>query len=404
MGAREYSWGLIRRRVVERGKARWALLMPSLTLTLVIVVCVLHRASAGETESARANLVLGSAVYQRECALCHGTGGKGDGPAARFLNPRPRDFTRGIFKFRSTLLLPTDEDLFRIISQGMPGTLMPSFSYLSEEERWAVVAYIKTFIPPSLRGQPSPPVPIPEPPPQTQAMLTKGRKLYQETCSPCHGSTGTGDGPLASKLTDQWGQPIIPRDFTTGKMKGGSTPKEIYRTLTTGIGGTPMPAYKGAMSDEARWALTYYVLSLVKKAPPPAGMGNPIRGRELFTGIARFKSSGPPCIGCHSVGKLNLVGGGWGPDLSVAFPKFGQDNLTDILSTFPFPSMNPLFHDYPLTEEERTHLIAFLEQASQGTAETRFVPALFTTLALSVVALLILTTISLRASQKEAIP
>lgn len=221
---------LTRRQLAGHGRAWRALFALSLVLALVVILCTPYGARAGEPGTVKSDIALGRRVYQRECALCHGAAGKGDGLAARFLDPKPRDFTRGIFKFRSTLTLPTDDDLFRIITQGMPGTLMPSFAYLPEEERWSVVAYIKTFIPASLMGQALEPVPIPEPPHQTPALLAKGQALFQRVgCASCHGTSGNGDGPLAAKLMDQWGQRIMPRDFTTGEMKGGSTPKDIYR-------------------------------------------------------------------------------------------------------------------------------------------------------------------------------
>ena len=68
----------------------------------------------------------GKAVYDRRCALCHGVEGDGKGAAADLLDPRPRDFTTGVYKIRSTAnRVPSDQDLFRIITDGMPGTSMP---------------------------------------------------------------------------------------------------------------------------------------------------------------------------------------------------------------------------------------------------------------------------------------
>jgi len=84
----------------------------------------------------------GKKLYQRWCTQCHGDEGKGDGPAAEFVYPRPRDFTLALFKVRSTPSgqLPTDHDLFKVISEGLPGTSMPAWNkYLSENERWRKV-------------------------------------------------------------------------------------------------------------------------------------------------------------------------------------------------------------------------------------------------------------------------
>src|SRR3990172_3808821 len=108
-------------------------------------------------------LEAGKQIYNFRCAPCHGFGGAGDGPAAMTLDPRPRDFTRGLFKFKSSPPgeVVLDEDLFRTISRGIPGTAMPSWKHLlSEEQRWQVIAYIKTFSNRFKEAKPAPPVPV----------------------------------------------------------------------------------------------------------------------------------------------------------------------------------------------------------------------------------------------------
>jgi mono/diheme cytochrome c family protein len=115
-------------------------------------------------------------------------------------------------------------------------------------------------------------------------LLALGKTYYKEAgCFDCHGTTGRGDGPAAATLKDEWGYPIVPYDFTIpGRMKGGSAIKDIYRTLTAGIGGTPMPSYADSLGERERWALGYYVLSLAAKpAPAPAA-------QEMTTILTRF--------------------------------------------------------------------------------------------------------------------
>ena len=306
----------------------------------------------------------GDKLYSEYCLVCHGEKGWGDGPAAHFLDPRPRDFRRGIFKIRSTPTSPTDEDLFRTITRGIPGTLMPSYEDLTEEERWDLVVYIKSFSEVFEKETPEPIV-LPEPPPQTEELLVLGKRLYDEAgCFTCHGPYGRGDGPSAKTLKDSWGNPIPPYDFTVpGRMKSGQTVSDIYRAFFVGIGGTPMPAYGDIFSEEQNWALSYYVLSLAEEVFPELPSGNSITGRDLFTGIAPLENGGSPCIACHSVTGIGTLGGGvMGPDLTRSYNKFDEYGITTVLSSFPFPVMNPLFIESPLTEQEQADLIAFLQQ------------------------------------------
>src|SRR6187551_865380 len=92
-----------------------------------------------------AELQPGKTVYEQHCAACHNLNGEGNGPAAVWLFPKPRNFSAGLFKIQSTPggSLPSDDDLFQTITRGMPGSSMPSFTYLSENERREVVKYVK---------------------------------------------------------------------------------------------------------------------------------------------------------------------------------------------------------------------------------------------------------------------
>jgi cytochrome c oxidase cbb3-type subunit I/II len=225
-------------------------------------------ASAPEVEAqpSRQTLLLGQEIYQVNCAVCHGVEGDGNGPAASMFRIRPRDFRPGIFKFRSTPSgsLPTDDDLLRTVTQGLRWTGMIGRADLRDNDRRAVIQYIKTFSSRFTKEKTGKPVSVPPPPEKTQQILQEGKRLYAEVgCSACHGTAGRGDGPSAKGLKDDWGWPIWPSDLTWRPLKRGSDTAGVYLTLVTGVSGTPMPSYADSMDSRQLWALVYYLDTLV---------------------------------------------------------------------------------------------------------------------------------------------
>lgn len=212
----------------------------------------------------------GQELYRDKCAQCHGSSGAGEGVSAPFLKPRPRDFTPGIYKIRTTASgqLPTSEDIERIIRNGMPYTGMPEWPTLSEQEVTNLMYYLKTFND-DFEGPYGTPdeVEIPDPPSISDESIERGRKLYLENqCHDCHGQRGRGDGPSAPTLETRNGNHVYPADMTKRwTFKGGTTRQDIYRTFTTGMNGTPMPSYE--LPEEERWDLVNYVYSLSRDQP-----------------------------------------------------------------------------------------------------------------------------------------
>ncbi|MFQ5798015.1 MAG: c-type cytochrome [Bacteroidota bacterium] len=212
---------------------------------------------------------LGKRIYRRKCAFCHGTKGKGDGMVSRYVFPKPRDVSLGVFKITSTPTgsLPTDQDLFDMLTRGLPGTTMPSWANLSEKQRWDLVAYIKTLSDRFKSEAPDEPITIGEPKPPYSESLNNGRRLYIDAkCWDCHGVNGKGDGPSSDNLTDEWGYLIIPADLTiSSNWRGGNRPQDIFRSISVGIGGTPMPSYRDALTEDEIWDLTNYLLSIIRE-------------------------------------------------------------------------------------------------------------------------------------------
>ena len=232
----------------------------------------------------------GRAVYRQRCVGCHGPDGDGNGAAATFLSPRPRDFTAAVFKFRSTPSgsLPTDGDLYRTVTRGVRWTAMPTWHELPDKDRLAVVAFIKTFSKRWKEETPGAPV-VAGAPAASADLVARGRVLYDTAkCWECHGESGRGDGPSASHLKDDLDRPIRPTDLTRGQLKGGAHVTDVFRTMTNGLDGTPMPSFADTMSDAERWAISYYVLSLSAWADPLTGTRLPLpRGaREALNSAA----------------------------------------------------------------------------------------------------------------------
>ncbi len=210
----------------------------------------------------------GKTTYKKYCSPCHGEEGKGDGPLARSMLPKPRDFSRGAYKFRTTPSgsLPTDDDIYRTISYGVPNSTMIPWDILTEEQRLSVIPLLKSFSEAFEARKPDAPVDVGLEVRPSEKSLAEGKKLYEEKleCWKCHGVEGRGDGPSASEQEDDFGFPIKPFDFTTGKFKGGNSSRDVYLRFTTGLNGTPMPSFAKELTDEQRWCLTHYVMSLVQ--------------------------------------------------------------------------------------------------------------------------------------------
>ena len=116
---------------------------------LTMPACVVRDATDSPVETGRA-------IYLERCAVCHGPQGRGDGPEAPFLSPRPGSLISAGSSVKS------DAELLAVIANGKPRTAMPAWKdRLSEEQRGEVLAYIRSLI----RFQPKPLTP---PPPQEQ--------------------------------------------------------------------------------------------------------------------------------------------------------------------------------------------------------------------------------------------
>ena len=247
------------------------------SIPAVVVLCAVLASPCSWAQGA-ASAQLGKEVYDAYCVVCHGEGGDGKGLMGIIHRAQqdglvipiyPRDFTAGVFKFRSTPTgdLPTDSDLEETVRGGIPRAGMPSHEDLSDEEIVSVVQYLKTFSTRWEEEEPGTPIEFGVAPSYvgTAESVARGKDVYQVMkCGKCHGETGGGDGPSSHELEDDWGDRILPFDFTSGSLKGGNTSEDLLRTFITGLDGTPMPSYHEVINQEDAWDLVSYCLSLMQ--------------------------------------------------------------------------------------------------------------------------------------------
>jgi mono/diheme cytochrome c family protein len=265
--------------------------------------------------SVEESLARGARFYRVQCQMCHGLTGDGRGPTAAWINPHPRDYRLGKFKFQSvdqtvdkgygTLRKPAKADLLRTLRNGIEGTAMPAFNIYAEEELEAVAGYVILL---SLRGETETYV-------FTQGMEEKGNRLVRKRgvnirklvkdvvknraelwvksqgdliqaapysvssdqdmvasikrghklfigeeakCASCH----IDYGRQVSFKFDDWGTMVRPANLTTGVYRGGRRPIDLYWRIHSGINGSGMNAFGGTATGEQIWDLVNFVRAL----------------------------------------------------------------------------------------------------------------------------------------------
>ena len=250
---------------------RWFLSVTVLAGSLLFAASTIKTAELKPPAPSPKLLALGKQIYSKQCVACHGVEGRGDGEAAYLLYPKPRNFVAANYRLVSTWdRVPTDQDLFNTITRGMPGSAMPSWGHLPQEQRWALVYYVKSLSekPLTVKPQKQPGadgsggegvMQVPPEPPFDAAAKARAVELFRDACASCHGATGKGDG--TQEQVDEEGFPTRPRDLTAGVFKGSPDLMQLYRRIVAGIPGSPMPMSDWAFGADA-WHLVHYVLSL----------------------------------------------------------------------------------------------------------------------------------------------
>jgi mono/diheme cytochrome c family protein len=263
-------------------------------------------------------LARGSALYRHQCLHCHGLTGDGRGPTAPWVNPHPRDYRQGRFKFTSSNQQegerkPRREDLLRTLREGIEGTSMPSFRLLSDNDLEALASYVIHL---SLRGQteflviqtalsadgldqsldetvmaflglvtgqwqaaqepkailPTGSYSNPANDQEMRESVRRGFDLFVRAkaegdkksagCLGCH----TDFGRQSAYKYDAWGTIVRPVDLTTGIYRGGRRPIDLYWRISGGINGVTMPASKENLEPKDIWDLVNFLQVLPYRA------------------------------------------------------------------------------------------------------------------------------------------
>ena len=182
--------------------------------------------------TAALSVAAGQAVYQQNCASCHGTTGMGDGPAAKGMDPAPPAIGDP-----ATMADATPALLYRVISVGVPGTQMPAWSStLNAQQRWEVVAYLQ-----SLHA--------------TTGQVAEGEGLFVQSCAACHGAGGGLDGSATRSLSK------LPPEIGSFAWQAEHSDAQIAAAIRNGTPGSAMPGTPH-LSDDQVAKMVAYVRSL----------------------------------------------------------------------------------------------------------------------------------------------
>lgn len=244
-------------------------------------------------------------LYSRHCGACHGEQGDGKGIAAVYLFPKPRDFTSGRFRLVSTdNSVPSRDDVLAVLTRGMPGSSMPSWTHLPQADREKLAEHVLRLLADGARARYIKALQeqegmsdedlqqaetqadieqfvkskttagalsnVPKLVDADAAAVARGRELYtRQSCHSCHGNEGKGDG--VQKMIDDDGMPTRPRDLTRGIFKGGHDVASLYRRVAFGMPGTPMPNSPNLQPDQIV-DLAHFLRSLSTEASRQAAI------------------------------------------------------------------------------------------------------------------------------------
>jgi len=198
----------------------------------------------------------------------------------------------------------------------------------------------------------------------------QGETLFHQKCAGCHG-LGTGDRPTGPDLSG-----VVERrdrswltSFIQDPAKMIAAGDKTAVALLARFNGLAMPNLQ--LDAGQIEALLAYLANpeggsaAVPGPKPSQAVGNAVRGEKLFTGEIPLANGGAPCLGCHGIAGVGLAGGAnYGPDLTGIYENYGEEGVSGILESLPFPSMEPIYATRPLTATEQQDLGAYFARVN----------------------------------------
>jgi mono/diheme cytochrome c family protein len=272
--------------------------------------------------------IMGKTIFSRECFVCHGDAGKGEGPYRAVIRPQPPDFSdKGHYGTIQNPLF-SDSDYFWRISEGLPWSAMPVWKLrYSEEDRWALVYYLRVNFtqtlprPPVSGPEQYPPIYLAQTAPQNltandvdvgdNAQLVYrapdpelGKVIFTTHCAHCHGFTGLGDGWDGTYLD------VKPANFTKPDVRGLGE-GDWFARVSYGLQDSAMPVWGEWMPEQERWNAISYVQKYILVAKEPA---------QGAVSVSLFQNNG----GKVAADFITLSQANWTDEGNTIDPQHGQ--------------------------------------------------------------------------------
>jgi len=215
-----------------------------------------NAAKSKEAMTSASGEIRPAAIYHNYCSVCHGDKGDGNSRAKNSMIPPPKDFTKPAVAQQLTRATMVD-----VVTNGRPGTAMAGWkTQLSNKEIEAVVDYVRNTFMPAAASKDTP---------------SRGRTIFAENCSVCHGEKGDGNSRAKNSLSPP------PRDFTTALSRAELSTERMIKSVTYGRAETAMAGFGTQLSKEDIKAVVDYIRVGIMSASDSQGISGTHAGARV---------------------------------------------------------------------------------------------------------------------------